>query len=109
GVTSSAGLGAVIAMYFGLAVVNPIVLPACAIAGAVATSTVLYLLSRSGAERTALILAGAAIASLATALTALAMSLAPNPYAISEMIRWMMGSLKDSTLSDLALATPPVL
>jgi iron complex transport system permease protein len=109
GVTSSAGLGAVIAMYFGLAVVNPIVLPACAIAGAVATSTILYFLSRSGAERTALILAGAAIASLATALTALAMSLAPNPYAISEMVRWMMGSLKDCTLSDLALATPPVI
>jgi iron complex transport system permease protein len=109
GVTSSAGLGAVIAMYFGLAAVHPIVLPACAIAGAVATSTILYFLSRSGAEQTALILAGAAIASLATALTALAMSLAPNPYAISEMVRWMMGSLKDCTLSDLALAVPPVI
>ena len=109
GVTSSAGLGAVIAMYFGLAAANAIVLPACAITGAVATSTILYFLSRAGAERTALILAGAAIASLATALTALAMSLAPNPYAMSEMVRWMMGSLKDSTLSDLALATPPVI
>ncbi|HEY5336770.1 MAG TPA: iron ABC transporter permease [Rhizomicrobium sp.] len=108
GVTSSAGLGAVIAMYFGLAAVNPIVLPACAIAGAVATSTILYFLSRANAERTALILAGAAIASLATALTALAMSLAPNPYAISEMVRWMMGSLKDTTLADFYLAVPPV-
>jgi iron complex transport system permease protein len=108
GVTSSAGFGAVVAMYFGFAAINPIVLPASAIAGALATSTVLYFLSRSGAERTALILAGAAIASLATAMTALAMSLAPNPYAISEMVRWMMGSLKDCTLADLALATPPV-
>ncbi len=108
GVTSSAGFGAVIAMYFGLAVVNPIMLPACAIAGALATSSILYFLSRSGAERTALILAGAAIASFATAMTALAMSLAPNPYAMSEMMRWMMGSLKDSTLNDLALAVPPV-
>jgi len=108
GVTSSAGFGAVIAMYFGFAAINPIVLPASAIAGALATSTILYFLSRSGAERTSLILAGAAIASLATAMTALAMSLAPNPYAITEMVRWMMGSLKDCTLADLALATPPV-
>ncbi len=108
GVTSSAGFGAVVAMYFGLAVVNPILLPACAIAGALATSSILYFLSRSGAERTALILAGAAIASFATAMTALAMSLAPNPYAMSEMMRWMMGSLKDSTLNDLALAVPPI-
>ncbi len=108
GVTSSAGFGAVVAMYFGFAAINPLVLPASAIAGALATSTILYFLSRSGAERTALVLAGAAIASLATAMTALAMSLAPNPYAISEMVRWMMGSLKDCTLADLALATPPV-
>ena len=108
GVTSSAGLGAVIAMYFGFAAVTPLMLPASAIAGALVTSTILYFLSRSGAERTALVLAGAAIASLATAMTALAMSLAPNPYAISEMVRWMMGSLKDCTLADLALATPPV-
>jgi len=108
GVTSSAGLGAVIAMYFGLATSFAIVLPACAIAGALTTSTILYFLSRSGADRTALILAGAAIASLATAMTALAMSLAPNPYAMAEMMRWLMGSLKDCTLADLALATPPV-
>ena len=108
GVTSSAGFGAVIAMYFGFAALNPLVLPGSAIAGAVATSSVLYFLSRAGAERTALILAGAAIASLATAMTALAMSLAPNPYAMSEMVRWMMGSLKDCTLGDLSLAVPPV-
>jgi iron complex transport system permease protein len=108
GVTSSAGFGAVVAMYFGFAAINPLILPASAIAGAVATSTILYFLSRAGAERTALILAGAAIASLATAMTALAMSLAPNPYAMSEMIRWMMGSLRDSTLADFELAVVPV-
>ncbi|HWA30499.1 MAG TPA: iron chelate uptake ABC transporter family permease subunit, partial [Rhizomicrobium sp.] len=39
GVTSSAGLGAVIAMYFGFAAIHPLVLPASAITGAVATST----------------------------------------------------------------------
>jgi iron complex transport system permease protein len=56
----------------------------------------------------ALVLAGVAIASLATALTALALSFAKNPYAMSEMVLWMLGSLKDRTMSDLFFALPLV-
>src|SRR5580692_3573543 len=108
GVTSSAGLGAVIALYFGLAATSAAILPAFAIVGALASAAILYLLSRAGAGVMALVLAGVAIASLATALTALALSLAPNPYAMSEMVLWMMGSLKDRTLSDLYFAAPLV-
>ncbi|MEJ1968758.1 MAG: iron ABC transporter permease [Rhizomicrobium sp.] len=108
GVTSSAGLGAVLALYFGLAAVDPWLLPAFAIAGALVSAALLYALSRAGAGAMALVLAGVAIASLATALTALAMSFAQNPYAISEMVLWMMGSLRDRTLADLAFAAPLV-
>ncbi len=43
----------------------------------------------------ALVLAGVAISSLAVALTALALTFAANPYAMAEMVLWMMGSLKD--------------
>jgi iron complex transport system permease protein len=46
------------------------------------------------------------MASFATALIALALSFASNPYAMSEMVLWMMGSLKDRTLNDLAFALP---
>jgi iron complex transport system permease protein len=106
GVTSSAGLGAVIALYFGLAAGNPYLLPLFAILGALASAGILYLLSRGGAGAMALVLAGVAIASLATALTALALSFARNPYAMSEMVLWMLGSLKDRTLSDLYFALP---
>jgi iron complex transport system permease protein len=106
GVTSSAGLGAVVALYFGLAAINPLALPVLAVLGALACAAVLYLLSRSGAGVVALILAGVAIASFATALTALALSFSANPYAMSEMVLWMMGSLKDRTLNDLAYALP---
>jgi iron complex transport system permease protein len=106
GVTSCAGLGAIIALYFGLA--NVLALPAFAIAGALVAAGILYLLSRSGAGLSALVLAGVAIASFATALTALALSFASNPYAMSEMVRWMLGSLKDTTLGELAVAAPIV-
>ena len=106
GVTSAAGLGAVLALYFGFAAANALALPAFAVGGALAAAGILYLLSRSGAGAVALILAGVAIASLATALTALALSFSANPYAMSEMVLWMMGSLKDRTLNDLAFALP---
>ena len=108
GVTSCAGLGAVIALYFGLAAANPALLPAFAIAGALGSAAILYLLSRSGAGVMALVLAGVAIASLATAITALVLSFAPNPYAMSEIVLWMMGSLKDRTLNDLYFVLPLV-
>lgn len=108
GVTSCAGLGAVVAMYFGLVSFSPLLLPLFAIIGALGAALILYVLSRSGAGAVALILTGVAIASFATALTALALSLAANPYAMSEMVRWMMGSLKDRTLNDLAYALPLV-
>lgn len=106
GVTASAGLGAVVAMYFGLSALHPLTLPVFAIGGALVAAVILYALSRSGAGAVALVLAGVAIASFATALTALALSLSANPYAMSEMVLWMMGSLKDRTLNDLAYALP---
>ena len=109
GVTSCAGLGAVIALYFGFAAASPALLPAFAILGALASAGLLYLLSRAGAGVLALVLAGVAISSLAVALTALALAFAANPYAMAEMVLWMMGSLKDRTLTDLAFATPLVL
>jgi iron complex transport system permease protein len=56
-----------------------------------------------------MVLAGVAVASLATALTALALSFAQNPYAMSDMVFWMMGSLKDSKPSDLYFSAPPTL
>ena len=108
GVASSAGLGAVIALYFGIAAANPFLLPAFAIIGALISSLILYLLARAGAGLTALVLAGVAIASLATALTALALSFASNSFAMSEMVLWMLGSLKDRTMADVAYAAPLV-
>lgn len=106
GVGSAAGLGAVIAMYFGLAGLHPLALPAMAIAGALLAAVVLYALSRAGVGTVALVLAGVAVSSFATALTALALSYAADPYATSEMVLWMLGSLKDRTLADLAYAVP---
>lgn len=109
GVSAAAGLGAVVALYFGLAGLHPLLLPLMAISGALVAALVLFVLSRAGAGDVALVLAGVAVSSLAAALTALALSLSSNPYAVSETVLWLMGSLKDRTLTDLSYAAPLIL
>jgi iron complex transport system permease protein len=52
------------------------------------------------ARRTSLtlILAGIAVSALAGALTSLVLNLSPNPFAASEIVFWMLGSLADRSL-----------
>jgi len=98
GVSAFAALGAVIAMYFGLSSVWPLALPALAIAGALLSAGLLFAVSARDSGILTLILAGVALSSLAGALTALALNLAPNPYAVSEIVFWLLGSLRDRSV-----------
>ena len=49
------------------------------------------------------------IASLAGALTSLVISLAPNAFAMSEIVSWLMGALTDRSWPDVIIAAPPTL
>jgi iron complex transport system permease protein len=51
-------------------------------------------------------LAGMMIASLAGALMSLAISLAPNAFAMSEIVTWLMGALTDRGWAEVRLAAP---
>ncbi|MGB1539841.1 MAG: FecCD family ABC transporter permease, partial [Rickettsiales bacterium] len=74
--------------------------------GAMAAVVLTYLLAgRSGASHT-LILAGIAVSSLFGAGVALALNLAPNPFAAMEVIFWLMGSLADRSMEQVWLAVP---
>jgi len=53
-------------------------------------------------------LAGLMIASLAGALTALAITLAPNPFALSQIVLWLNGALTDRSWDEVWLAGPLV-
>jgi iron complex transport system permease protein len=106
GISASAGLGAVLALYFGLTAVSPWSLPATAMAGALLATLLLYLLTRGGASNLTLILAGVALSSLAGALTALALNLAPNPASVQDIVLWLLGSIADRSLADLRLVLP---
>lgn len=109
GVSGSASLGAVIAFYFGFAASFPLALPLGGMAGALLAVTLLYALAGREASALTLILAGVAINSMAAALTALALNLAPSPYAAVEILFWLLGSLADRSFDQVRLALPLVL
>lgn len=106
GISSFASLGAVIAIYFGLSLQFAWSLPLCAMLGALGAAAVLSAISAKENSIYTLVLAGVALANLAAALMALALNLAPNPYAVSEIVFWLLGSLKDRSIDDVVLATP---
>lgn len=106
GVSSCAAFGAVIAFYSGLSFAAPLALPLAGIAGALLAVVLLYALAGREASTLTLILAGVAINGFAGAATALALNLSPNPFAVTEVVFWMMGSLADRSLGHLQLAAP---
>ena len=73
GVSSGAALGAVIAIYFGLAALSPVTGPLLGMIGALAACALTFALGRNGTV--ALVLAGAAVSSLTAAGIALALEL----------------------------------
>ncbi|MDR6266639.1 iron ABC transporter permease [Roseobacter sp. N2S] len=106
GVSSSAALGAVLAIQTGLAASFAFGLPLTALAGAlIGVFLVLALAGPRGSSLT-LILAGIAISALAGAFTSLVLNLSPNPFAANEMVFWMMGSLADRSMTHVWIALP---
>jgi iron complex transport system permease protein len=106
GTSGSAALGAVIALYFGLAKAFPLALPLLSVVGALVGLLALLPIARRGEGASSLILGGVAISALAGAGVALALNLAPNPYAVSEIAFWLLGSLTDRSMQHVALAAP---
>ncbi|OYW32622.1 MAG: hypothetical protein B7Z41_07795 [Rhizobiales bacterium 12-66-7] len=96
----------VVAFYFGLSASFALALPLGGLIGAGIATAFLLMLARRGVATATLILAGVALNSLTGALTALALNLAPSPYAALEVVFWLMGSLSDRSLVHVALALP---
>ncbi|MEO3480128.1 iron ABC transporter permease [Phaeobacter sp. CAU 1743] len=109
GVSSSAALGAVLAINTGLAATATLGLPLSALAGALGGVFLVMALAGQHGGSLTLILAGIAISAMAGALTSLVLNLSPNPFAANEIVFWMMGSLSDRSMQHVWLALPFVL
>jgi iron complex transport system permease protein len=117
GSANGAALGAVAVLYFGAggltAVVGDLVgalaLPLGGIAGALLATWGVWRLAGPQAGVATIILAGVAVNALAIALVSLLLNLAPSPYAVQEMLLWMLGSVSNRSLGDLWVLLPGTL
>lgn len=107
GIAPGAALGAVAALWFGYTV-SPYLLPAFALVGAGGAMALLALIAGRTGGIALFTLAGLMVASLAGALTALAISLAPNAFAMSEIVLWLNGALTDRGWREVWIAAPLV-
>jgi iron complex transport system permease protein len=106
GVSASASLGAVLAIYSGLTAAFALALPLAALAGAILAVVVVQALAGTRGDVLSIILAGVAVSSFAGAMTSLALNLSPNPFAAMEIMFWMLGSLTDRSMVHVWLAAP---
>ena len=81
-------------------------LPLFALLGAGTAMALLSLIAGRGGSALLFTLAGMIIASLAGALMSLAISLSPTPFALSEIVTWLMGALSDRSWNDVVIAAP---
>ena len=106
GVSASASLVATSAIFFGAVATNPWFLPLAAILGAVIATGLLALAAIRTQSVVTLILVGVGLSSFAGAAMSLMMNLAPNPFSLTEMINWMLGSVANRSFDEIGLAFP---
>jgi iron complex transport system permease protein len=109
GAPQSAAFAAVATISLGINDTLSLGLPVAAIAGAFLSVFVLLAIAGRNSGLLLLILSGLALSSLAGAGTALAMNLAPNPFAALEIAFWLLGSLEDRSMRHVTLALPFIL
>lgn len=106
GVSNGAALGAVVVFYFGFSALGWYMLPLGGLLGAAISVLCLSLLVPRNSNVLTLILAGIAINAIGSALIALALNFAPSPYAMQEIVHWLLGSVTNRSLHDVAISLP---
>ena len=106
GVSAMSALFATVALFYGLAATVPFALPLAAIAGALSATAIIAWAAPRTSSVVTLILVGVGISSFSGAIMSLLMNLAPNPFTLADMVTWMMGSVANRSLEDLALSGP---
>jgi iron complex transport system permease protein len=108
GISGCAAVGAVAVFYWGLAQRFFPALPLGGMVGAGFGCLLLLGFAGRAPSGPSLILAGVALSAISAALLALALTLAPNPFALAEITFWLMGGLDDRSLTHVMLAAPPI-
>ncbi len=101
GASQGAALGAAAVFYHGWwAWAGPLAVPMAAMLGA--ALTLLFMLVLAGSARASMvIMAGLAVSTVSGALLALVLNYAPNPFAMQELVYWLMGSVADRGMTEV--------
>jgi len=107
GVSQGAALGAATVFYFNLfAGLGVLATPIAGLSGAAITLFILFGLSGSIARPGIIIMAGLALSMLTGSLLAMVLNFAPNPYAMQELVFWLLGSVSNRGLDHLVVLVP---
>lgn len=109
GASQGAALGAAAVFYFGVFASWGFFAPAIAglLGAGVAMMLMLFL---AGSSRASLVLlAGLAISTVTGALLATVLNFAPNPFAMQELVFWLLGSVSERGMQHVLLLFPAVL
>ncbi len=106
GISSSAALGAVLVMSFQLHLVSLFFMPVGAIIFSMVAASLLVFISRRSHDHVTILLVGVGISLLSGAATSFLLSISDNPYAVNEIVFWMLGSLSNVSHDDSVLAVP---
>ncbi len=107
GASQGAALGAALVFYFNLfASLGVLATPLAGLIGAALTLFILMGLSGSIARPAIIIMAGLAISTLSAALLAVVLNFAPNPYAMQELVFWLLGSVSNRGMDHLLVLIP---
>ena len=106
GVSNCAALGAVIVFYYGLSRLAWFALPLGGLTGALLSVVIIFMLVGKSRSTVTLILAGVAINAIGGALIALVLNFAPSPYAMQEIVFWLLGSVANRSINELLIALP---
>lgn len=109
GVSAVSVLFATLTLYFGIGTASSLLLPLSAIVGALIATGFLALAALRVGSVVTLILIGVGLSSFSGALMSLLMNFAPNPFTLSDLVNWTLGSVANRSLIDLAYATPFIL
>lgn len=109
GVTATASLFATFALYYGLASSSAYLVPMYAIAGALAATALLAAAATRINSVVTLILLGVGLSSFSAAAMSLLLNLAPNPFSLSDMINWLLGSVANRSFADIQVVAPFIL
>jgi iron complex transport system permease protein len=106
GVSASASLFATFTIFFGLATASAWAVPLASIVGALAGTLLLAWISGRVTSAVGLILIGVGVSSFAGALMSLAVNLMPNPFTLSDLINWTLGTVANRSFEDIGFAAP---